>query len=108
MTTTGDLFDDLEPPRFGRDTDEPRNTKRAAKAAIDEHVPALRRRVLDCLRTFGDEGATDEQMQEALRMKPQTQTPRRLELVQQNLVRDSGRRRRLKSGNSGKVWVAVH
>jgi hypothetical protein len=45
-------------------------------------------------------------LQEITRLEPNTERPRRRELVQQGLVEDSGLRRPLKSGKSGTVWVA--
>lgn len=51
-------------------------------------------------------GATDEEMSIDLGMPANSLRPRRLELVQEGRVRDSGRRRRLASGNDGIVWEA--
>ena len=51
--------------------------------------------------------ATDEQVQFALRMPSSTQRPRRRELVQAGLVRDSLERRETRSGAKAVVWEVV-
>jgi len=55
----------------------------------------------------GAHGGTDEEAQLALGLKPQSETPRRVELVRLLLVRDSGRRRRTSSGRSATVWAVT-
>ena len=52
-------------------------------------------------------GLSDEQMQESLAMNPSTQRPRRIELVEQGLVRDSNIRAKTRSGRFATLWVAV-
>ena len=49
----------------------------------------------------------DWDQQQILGMPGKTQRPRRIELVQQGLVRDSGQTRRLPSGRSAVKWEAV-
>jgi hypothetical protein len=66
----------------------------------------LRRAVLELLRGLAD-GATDEEMQAALGMAQNTQRPRRVELVRQGLVKDSGRTRLTASRRRAVVWVAA-
>jgi hypothetical protein len=70
-------------------------------------VPRLLDRVLAFLVSRGADGATDEEAEKALRMKPQTYTPRRGELVKAGLVADTGRRRGTTSGRSAAVWVVT-
>jgi len=48
--------------------------------------------------------STDEEVQDALGMNPSTERPRRGELVEKHLVRDSGKRRNTKSGYRAIVW----
>jgi hypothetical protein len=93
---TADLFDVLL---------RPVDPSAAAAAEIAPKMPELRARVLDALRWLGPTGATDEELQTMLDMPPNTERPRRRELVQAKLVEDSGLRRPLKSGKSGTVWV---
>jgi hypothetical protein len=55
----------------------------------------------------GSDGATDEEIQHALYMNPSTQRPRRVGLVDDGSVRDSGRTRKTRSGRQAVVWVSV-
>ena len=100
-----DRFETDDLPLF--DVFEPISPSRAAKQAIKEKLPELRARVYDRLAVLGEVGATDEQLQDSLGMEPNTQRPRRYELVKMGLVTDSGRRRPLKSGKMGTVWQVV-
>ena len=63
--------------------------------------------VLKCLVAAGRDGRTDEEMQEQIPMPPSTQRPRRIDLMNLNLVVDSGRTRPTRSGRKATVWVAV-
>jgi hypothetical protein len=85
----------------------PRGTSDVAARRIRGAVPRLRDRVLAFLASLGADGATDEEAETALRMKPQTYTPRRGELVKAGLVADFGRRRSTMSGRPAAVWVAT-
>jgi hypothetical protein len=78
----------------------------AAEAALP-NAGTLRRRVYDQLRQWHATGGTDEDLQIGLGMDPSTQRPRRIELVNAGLVRDSGRTRKTRSGRRATVWVAV-
>ena len=78
----------------------------AAEAALPT-VGTQRWHVLELLRAFPSFGMTDEEMQNAMGMNPSTQRPRRVELVNAGLVRDSGERRRTASGRQATVWVAT-
>jgi hypothetical protein len=101
----GGLFDTPMPdPHF--DKYEPANPSRAAKESIKEALPELRAKVFEFIKAQGERGCTDEQIQDGLPMEPNTERPRRYELVKMGRVVDSGRRRPLKSGKSGTVWVA--
>lgn len=98
-----DLFADYEP-----DAPFQAHSPTSADAAteIQPRTETLRRAVLAFLQQRGDEGASDEEIQEALAMNPSTQRPRRIELVTMGLVRDSGRTRPTRSGRAAVVWVA--
>jgi hypothetical protein len=82
-------------------------TSREAADAIKPDASELRRRVLAYLRGRGEDGATDEEMQTGIPMVPNTQRPRRVELVEMGSVVDSGRKRRTRSGRNAVVWVSV-
>jgi hypothetical protein len=81
-------------------------TSRDAACDIEPHLNELQTRVLKYLR-WRREGATDEEIQDALAMSPSTQRPRRIELCQKRLVKDSGRKRKTRSGRSAVVWMAT-
>jgi hypothetical protein len=83
-------------------------TSIAAAVAITPDTPTLRRQVLDYIVSQGQRGATDEQIQEALAMNPSTQRPRRIELVRDGLVRDSGTTRLTGSGRKAVVWTVTN
>ena len=80
-------------------------TSTAAADSIEPHISAMQQRVLDYLEWCG--GATDSEMQDALKLDPSTQRPRRRELQLAGRVQDSGLTRPTKSGRSAVVWVAV-
>lgn len=63
-----------------------------------------RRRVLEALAV---EDLTDEEMQARLRMSPNTQRPRRVELCVYGLAVATSRRRKTSTGNYSIVWTAT-
>ncbi len=83
------------------------DTSRAPAAAARPGAGTGRGAVLKYLVRCGEDGATDEQIQQSLGMRVQTETPRRRELVQAGLVTDSGRRRPTSSGRTAAVWIAT-
>jgi hypothetical protein len=83
------------------------DTSHAAAAAIEPVSGRCRQLVYDYISLQGTHGATDEEIQTVLNMAGSTQRPRRVELVEAGLVKDSGRRRAMKSGRSAIVWVKV-
>lgn len=84
------------PPHSGSET------SRDAAEAINPKTSTQRRVVLNYLLS-NPSGATDDEMQESLRLPGNSQRPRRRELELAGLVKDSGRRRDKKI-----VWVAVN
>lgn len=96
------LFDRPTPPPSQRHS----LTSNSAAIRIMPAAASLRGRVLAHLRDCGEKGATDEEMQAALAMNPSTQRPRRIELIESKLIRDSGSCRRTRSGRLAVVWVA--
>ncbi len=88
------------PGKVGREHPE------TAKKAADRIQPATgtqRQRVLTALAEVTD-GMTDEELQSVLTMNPSSQRPRRIELVEQGWVEDSGTRRKTTSGTEAIVW----
>jgi hypothetical protein len=70
------------------------------------HSGTARRKVLAEI-VEGWPGLTDEEVQERLRMPPNTERPRRVELVRMGFVKDSGVRRPTVWGNPSIVWSAT-
>lgn len=91
-----------EPGYVNRDTSE------AAAASIIMKLGELQTEVFTFIRALGFVGATDEEIQRGLNMRPNTARPRRRELEMKGLVFDSGRRRITSSGRDAIVWVAYH
>lgn len=60
--------------------------------------------VLGAFESFGLVGATDEQVQNVLRIKSQSETPRRLELVECGLIAWTGKWAETASGRLAKIW----
>lgn len=87
-------------PPYQRHSD----TSRAAAEAIKPKRVSLRQRVLDAIRTNGLYGMTDEEIQAATGISPNTARPRRVELVAAGLVVDLGERRPTASGKMSVVW----
>jgi len=52
-----------------------------------------------------DQGATDQEMQFALKMSGDTLRPTRGKLLKENLIYDSGKTRKNENGNDCIVWV---
>jgi len=70
-------------------------------------ICATRHAVLGYLYSVGRDGATDQEMQNALRIGPQTQTPSRRTLAKEGLVENSGRKRLTTSGRNAIVWIVA-
>lgn len=95
-----DQLDLLDTPAYQRHS----LTSLAAAEAIKPSVTALQARVLAYIKLLG--GATDEELQRGLQLNPSTQRPRRIELVEKGMVRDSGRTRKTASGRNAVIWEA--
>lgn len=102
MNAAGQLDWLDEPPPYQKHSD----TSKAAAVAMLADATTLRAQVLQLLTRADAGGATDEEIQTALKMNPSTQRPRRIELVGMGLVRDSGNRRKTRSGRYAVVWIA--
>lgn len=94
------LFDDPPAQRHSP-------TSVAAAEGIEPRAETLRRAVLEFLRQRGEQGATDEEIQDALAMPGNTARPRRRELQMAGLVVDSGNTRETRSGRQAVIWVAA-
>lgn len=81
-------------------------TTAQAAHEIAASLPELRRRVLLAIG-MSKAGLTDEQIQRRCRMAGNTERPRRIELLEAGIIRDSGRTRRTASGRMAVVWELV-
>lgn len=82
----------------------PSVTSREAAQSIAKHSGHDRARVLAYLKDHPG-GATDEAMGEALGLAGNTLRPRRRELQQLKLIKDSGRYALTRSGRKATVWI---
>jgi len=82
-----------------------RDTSQAAAAEIAPSVSRLRTMVFAYIEKTGDYGATDQEVEDALRLGQNTSRPRRVELMQKGYICDSGVRRLNRSGRKAAVWV---
>lgn len=83
------------------------DTSKDAAAEIEAKARTLRGTVYSFLKISGPYGATDDELQVALLMNPSTQRPRRIELVELGLVKNSGKKRRTRSARWAVVWACV-
>lgn len=91
----------------GTDFGAPRQASLEAARSIRWRIDGDRLRVLECLRAAGARGRTDEEMQEEIPMSPNTQRPRRGELVALGVVVPTTEKRRTRvGGRKAVVWVA--
>lgn len=86
---------------------EPADTQVEAAARVAPKTPTQRQRVHTFIGSRGPMGATDEEIGYALNLSQNSVRPRRLELVEAGLVKDSERRRNTVGGNPAIVWVVV-
>lgn len=82
-------------------------TSRAAAELAADGAETRRRAVLEYLRQCGEAGAIDEQIIDHFGGPAFANgiRPRRVELMQMGLVKDSGRTRRTEKGREAVVWV---
>jgi len=78
-------------------------TSRAAWKSFRPISGKLDDQIIQALSTFAD-GLTSEEMEKLLKRKHQAVSGNLRHLVERNLVRDSGRLRRVDSGRNAIVW----
>lgn len=81
------------------------DTSRAAAESMEPHAGTLEAKVLIAIRAAGDEGHTDDELEQVLGLSHQTTSARRRALVIRCLVKDSGERRPTRSGRGATVWI---
>lgn len=113
----GSLFDDFDEPTptrgaYGRASAPTapysrEGTSRAAAEAIVPHLNMLQAKVLDYVRSRGDDGAICEEVENALALRHTTSSPRLLELERKGLVIVTERTRPTSSGRKAQIYVAA-
>lgn len=83
--------------------DHPETSVYAARLALPK-TGSIRHNVLRAIAKRGPDGATDEEIQDTLGCRANTQRPRRVELVNEGWVEDSGLRRPTVTGAPSIVW----
>jgi hypothetical protein len=78
------------------------STVSSGEAESASQASTMRASVFRLLHEYGPH--TDQEIQLALGMGGSTERPRRIELVEALLVRDSGQRRPTRSGRMAVVW----
>lgn len=81
------------------------STSLDALESILDSAPTQRLRVWREIEHRKHYGATDEELQIALKMNPNTERPRRQELQKMYMVKHSGRTRPTSSGRQAIVWI---
>lgn len=76
-----------------------------AAAKIAGGLPKLQQQVFECIKKRVR--ATDEEICDALSMNPSTERPRRVELTERGLVRDSGYTSWTKAKRRSVLWEVV-
>lgn len=85
----------------------PLDCSQNAAETVKPYVNRLRQRVYDIIRSSGSNGMTDQMIQHELRMDPNTERPRRVELVKMGLVKAGQFRYATYSGRPATGWVAI-
>lgn len=80
-------------------------TSREAAFFAEDFSGSAREQVF--LQIVKSGGATDEEVQSAIRMNPSTQRPRRVELVELGLIKDSKYVRKTSAGLDAVIWIAT-
>ena len=83
------------------------DTSHAAAASIEPHLDRLERNVLNILRAFDPHGLTCDELEERTGLLHTTASARLHSLHRKKgMIRDSGIRRKTRSGRSAVVWLA--
>jgi len=82
-----------------------RATSIQAQIKAAPRMSSHKARVYQFLVDRMDQGATDQEMQFALKMSGDTLRPTRGKLLKENLIYDSGKTRKNENGNDCIVWV---
>jgi DNA-binding Lrp family transcriptional regulator len=98
MTAQGDLLSWV-PYVKGSDT------SRAAAESMVPHVSAIEASVLAFVKRAGRMGTTCDEIEDRMKLAHQTASARIKGLADKGLIRDSGARRKTRSGRAARVYV---
>ena len=82
-------------------------TSREAAVSIAGKAASFKQKVYGAFLVAGALGLTDEECSTRLLLDPNTQRPRRVSLVEDGMVVDSGERRLTRGGRMATVWVVA-
>ena len=83
------------------------DTSEKAAGETEPFRLSLSARVLKVIKSSGGHGATDDEIEVKLMLRHQTASARRRELVLSGAIRDSGERRKTRSGRTATVWKFI-
>ena len=83
------------------------DTSREAAVSILPHVTRLAGELMRLFRTYPSGGFTVDELEVLLHLTHQCCSARARELVLKGLIRDSGQRRKTRSGRNAIVWTLV-
>jgi hypothetical protein len=89
----------------GKMPSNPQSTTKAAALKVLPRTGTQRAEVLDAIIGAGVSGMTDAELQRSLTMNPNTERPRRVELVEGGWITDSGQRRVSAGADLSIVWA---
>lgn len=87
-----------------------RNAQRTSIAAANNALPktgSLRRKVYEYILAQGLRGATDQEIENTLRLDGNTVRPTRLSLIKDGYILDTGTTRKNANGNECIVWRTI-
>lgn len=93
----------IQPRSYPMPPSVPVDTSREAARSMTDSADAIRRRVYRFIAESGEHGATNEEIQDALKLAGDTVRPRVWELMGVGSVVDSGARRKTRSGRQARV-----
>lgn len=80
------------------------DTSKISGNSVKKYAGSMEKQVLGFIKDRGFTGATDDEVEEALGFRHQTASARRRGLVVQGFVKDSGKRRKTRTGRPATVW----
>jgi hypothetical protein len=98
----GDLLDNIVPPHQAHS-----DTSRAAAASMIPKFKGLMLHLMKFFKARAGAGMTDEEGQFMAQINGNSYRPARVKLQEYGMIRDSGMRRKTRSGKEAVVWVAT-